>query len=96
MTASAGAQLLEEHFNYANGSLGAAGVGNAVWTGGDSPASALTVNPSAALMSEPAAFVLGGDFKAPLLGQAWLDGFSANLSTSTIDSQPLTCPTRLV
>jgi len=48
-TASAHAQLLEEHFSYANGNLGASGSGSAVWTGGDSPATALTVNSSAAL-----------------------------------------------
>ncbi len=49
VSARTGAQLLEDHFVYTNGNLGAAGVGNAVWTGGDSPASALTVNSSAAL-----------------------------------------------
>src|SRR5262245_15852186 len=46
---SAHAQLLVEHFNYGNGNLGAAGVGDTLWSGGDSANVALTVNSSAAL-----------------------------------------------
>src|SRR5262245_38518514 len=80
LTASAQAQLLEEHFSYANGNLGASGSGNVVWTGGDSPATALTVNLSAAL-SDPTLFGAtgsgviynGGTFKkkaAPFAAQS--------------------------
>jgi len=46
---SAHAQLLVEHFTYSNGNLGGAGIGDAVWTGGDSPNVSLTVNSTAAL-----------------------------------------------
>ena len=46
---SVSAELLVEHFGYSNGNLGAAGSGDTVWTGGDSPNVALTVNSSAAL-----------------------------------------------
>jgi hypothetical protein len=59
LTLSASAQLLVEHFDYANGSLGAGGSGDAVWTGGDSPAAALTVNASAAL-NHPGLFGASG------------------------------------
>ena len=34
-TVPAHAQLLTEHFAYTNGSLGATGSGDAVWTGGE-------------------------------------------------------------
>ncbi|HVM62272.1 MAG TPA: pectinesterase family protein [Verrucomicrobiae bacterium] len=46
---SAQAQLLVEHFAYNNGSLGSSGIGDGVWTGGDSPSSSIMVNSSAAL-----------------------------------------------
>jgi hypothetical protein len=49
-TGAANAQLLTDHFDYANGTLGSAGSGSAAWTGGDSPAAALTVSGSAALV----------------------------------------------
>src|SRR6476469_7622532 len=45
----ASAQLLVEHFSYANGNLGNSGIGDTVWSGGDSPNVALTANSSAAL-----------------------------------------------
>jgi pectate disaccharide-lyase len=43
------APLLEEHFSYANGNLGASGIGSALWTGGDSASAAITVNSTATL-----------------------------------------------
>jgi len=42
-------QLLVEHFDYPNGRLGEVGVGSALWTGGDSPSTALMVTNVAAL-----------------------------------------------
>jgi pectate lyase len=47
--AVANGQLLTEHFAYPNANLGAAGSGDAVWTGGDSASTAITVNSNAAL-----------------------------------------------
>jgi pectate disaccharide-lyase len=41
--------LLEDHFSYANGNLGAVGTSGIVWTGGDGASAAITVNSSAAL-----------------------------------------------
>ncbi|MEY4388050.1 MAG: hypothetical protein RLY20_3333 [Verrucomicrobiota bacterium] len=49
LTLAAHAQSLTEHFAYPNASLGAAGSGDAVWTGGDSPSTAITVSSNAAL-----------------------------------------------
>jgi pectate lyase len=46
---SATAQLLEEHFAYGNGNLGASGIGDSRWAGGDSASAALAVNSTAAL-----------------------------------------------
>ncbi|MCX7722466.1 MAG: immunoglobulin domain-containing protein, partial [Verrucomicrobiae bacterium] len=43
------ALLLEEHFSYPDGNLGAAGIGDTVWTAGDSPSAALRVSSTAAL-----------------------------------------------
>ena len=43
------AQLLVEHFLYNDGSLGASGVGSAVWTAGDSPSTSIQVSSAAAL-----------------------------------------------
>ena len=43
-------QLLVEHFDYPNGRLGDAGVGSALWTGGDSPSTAVMVTNVAALV----------------------------------------------
>ncbi|TAL00707.1 MAG: hypothetical protein EPO07_09345 [Verrucomicrobia bacterium] len=45
------ALLFEEHFAYPNGNLGAAGIGDAIWSGGDSANSSLAVNTNAALTS---------------------------------------------
>ena len=53
------AQLLVEHFSYNNGSLGSSGIGDAVWTGGDSASSALSVNGTAALTDSYLAGVAG-------------------------------------
>jgi hypothetical protein len=73
-------QLLTEHFDYPNGTLGSANSGSAAWTGGDSPAAALTVAGSAALeaaelFGETGAGVVfsGGTFKkkaAPFTAQS--------------------------
>jgi hypothetical protein len=73
------AQLLVEHFSYNNGSLGGAGVGSGVWSGGDSPSSAITVNSTAALTNSSLAgregsgvIFTGGTFKkkaAPFTAQ---------------------------
>ena len=52
LAASAPAELFVEHFSYSNGSLGSAGIGSSVWTNGDSPNSAISVN-SAAALSHP-------------------------------------------
>lgn len=41
--------LLEDHFNYSNGNLGASGVGDGVWTSGDSPSAAIRVTNAATL-----------------------------------------------
>ena len=67
---SASGQLLTEHFNYNNGSLGGSGVGDAVWTGGDSPSSAIIVTNTAALtnanlsgVSGKGVQMTGGTFK---------------------------------
>jgi pectate lyase len=43
------ALLLEDHFNYPDGNLGASGVGNSVWSAGDSAHSAISVGSAAAL-----------------------------------------------
>src|ERR1041384_2868197 len=63
-------QLLTEHFDYNNGSLGGSGVGDAVWTGGDSPSSAIIVTNTAALtnanlsgVSGKGVQMTGGTFK---------------------------------
>ena len=50
---AAQAQLLTEHFDYNNGSLGSSGVGDTVWGGGDSPSTALIVTNAAALTNSP-------------------------------------------
>src|SRR5262249_21683281 len=42
-------QLLVEHFAYGNGNLGASGVGDTVWSGGDSPNISLVVSNTAGL-----------------------------------------------
>lgn len=47
--ATVSAQLLVEHFDYPGGRLGDPGIGNTVWTGGDSPSTALIVTNTAAL-----------------------------------------------
>lgn len=80
LTLSASAQLFVEHFDYPNGNLGAASSGSATWTGGDSPAAALTVNASAALnhpglygASGSGVIFSGGTFKkkaAPFAAQS--------------------------
>ena len=49
LSSIAHAQLLTEHFDYPNGSLGAAGSGDVVWTGGDSPSTAITVSSNVSL-----------------------------------------------
>ena len=41
--------LVEDHFSYTNGNLGATGIGDTVWTAGDSPSVAIRVNSTAAL-----------------------------------------------
>jgi hypothetical protein len=56
---NAPAQLLVEHFDYANGNLGASGSGDVTWAGGDSPAAALAVNASATL-THPGLFGTSG------------------------------------
>src|ERR1041384_7223432 len=56
---SASGQLLTEHFNYNNGSLGGSGVGDAVWTGGDSPSTAISVNSAATLTNSQLAGIAG-------------------------------------
>ncbi|HVM59824.1 MAG TPA: immunoglobulin domain-containing protein [Verrucomicrobiae bacterium] len=56
---SAQAQLLVEHFNYNNGSLGASGIGDTVWNGGDSPSVALIVTNAAALTNASLAGITG-------------------------------------
>lgn len=56
---NARAQLLVEHFNYNNGSLGSAGIGDSVWTAGDSPSVALIVTNTAALTNASLAGVAG-------------------------------------
>jgi pectate lyase len=50
VTLNASAQLFVDHFGYVNGTLGAAGVGDTLWTGGDSPNTPITVNSNAALI----------------------------------------------
>lgn len=45
------APLFEEHFAYPNGNLGSSGVGDAIWTGGDSANVSIVVNTNAALTS---------------------------------------------
>ncbi len=44
------ALLFEDHFSYPDGNLGSSGVGDTVWTAGDSPSAALRVSGSAALL----------------------------------------------
>src|SRR5881296_864412 len=56
---SARGQLLTDHFDYNNGSLGGSGVGDAVWTGGDSPSSAIIVTNTAALTNASLAGISG-------------------------------------
>ncbi|HVM59823.1 MAG TPA: immunoglobulin domain-containing protein [Verrucomicrobiae bacterium] len=53
------AQLLVEHFDYNNGSLGGAGVGSTVWTAGDSPSVALIVTNAAALTNASLSGITG-------------------------------------
>jgi hypothetical protein len=38
-----------DHFQYGNDNLGASGIGDAIWSGGDSPNFPITVNSNAAL-----------------------------------------------
>jgi pectate lyase len=57
------AQILVEHFDYNNGSLGGSGVGDAVWTGGDSPSTALIVTNAAALTNSSLAGITGKGLK---------------------------------
>src|ERR1051325_21798 len=74
------AQLLVEHFSYPNGNLGASGVGDAVWTGGDTAHPAITVNSNAALSysglfgaTGSGVIMTGGTFKkksAPIATQS--------------------------
>ncbi len=59
LTQGGRAQLLVEHFDYNNGSLGGAGVGSSVWTGGDSPSSAIIVTNTAALTNSYLAGISG-------------------------------------
>ena len=49
LATAANAQLLTEHFAYPAASLGASGSGDAIWTGGDSPSTAITVSTNVAL-----------------------------------------------
>ena len=56
---NAQAQLLVEHFDYNNGTLGSSGVGSALWSGGDSPSVALTVTNVAALTNASLAGITG-------------------------------------
>ncbi|HVM59822.1 MAG TPA: immunoglobulin domain-containing protein [Verrucomicrobiae bacterium] len=60
---SAPAQLLVEHFNYNNGSLGGSGIGDTVWTGGDSPSVALIVTNAAALTNSSLAGISGSGLR---------------------------------
>lgn len=61
LSCTAQAQLLTEHFAYNNGSLGSSGIGSSVWTGGDSPSTAIQVNSAADLPSPAVAgFGAGG------------------------------------
>ena len=53
------AQLLVEHFAYNSGSLGSSGIGDAIWTGGDSPSVALTVTNVATLTNTTLAGIAG-------------------------------------
>jgi len=46
---SCAALLLEDHFDYPDGNLGATGIGDTVWTSGDSPSAAIRVSNAAAL-----------------------------------------------
>src|SRR5213593_1169371 len=74
------AQLLTEHFDYNNGSLGGSGVGSIVWSAGDSPSSAIIVTNTAALTNSTLAgisgkgvMMSGGTFKkrdAPFTSQS--------------------------
>jgi pectate lyase len=56
-------QLLTEHFDYNNGSLGGSGVGDSVWAGGDSPSAALIVTNTAALTNSSLAGIAGKGLK---------------------------------
>src|SRR5262245_40922399 len=49
LAASAPAQLFVDHFAYPNGNLGSAGIGDAVWSAGDSPNTSLVVSSNASL-----------------------------------------------
>ena len=80
LSSSAQAQLLVEHFIYNSGSLGSAGVGSAVWAGGDSPSTAIFVSSAAALthpsligVAGSGVIFTGGTFKkksAPFASQS--------------------------
>jgi pectate lyase len=57
---SAQAQLLVEHFNYSTeGRLGNSGIGDTLWTAGDSPSAALVVTNTAALTNASLAGIAG-------------------------------------
>jgi pectate lyase len=56
---SAQALLLEDHFDYNNGSLGGSGVGSVIWTAGDSPSAAIIVTNTAALTNASLAGIVG-------------------------------------
>ncbi len=53
------AQLLVDHFDYNNGSLGGSGVGSAIWSAGDSPSAAIIVTNTAALTNASLAGITG-------------------------------------
>jgi pectate lyase len=60
LVGSAPAQLFEEHFNYSTeGRLGNSGIGDTLWTAGDSPSAALVVTNTATLTNASLAGIAG-------------------------------------
>ncbi|HTS16353.1 MAG TPA: immunoglobulin domain-containing protein [Verrucomicrobiae bacterium] len=59
MVRGAQGQLLVEHFNYNNGSLGSSGIGDTIWSAGDSPSVALIVTNAAALTNASLSGITG-------------------------------------